>query len=519
MVWCLSPVHPFPGSHTYYIFSAGTYTVGRKGCDITVQADIGISREHAKIVVDAMTSLGSLQQMSTGFLTDVIIKDTSRYGTYVNKEVGSKKVKDLPDSQTRLKIGDILSFGTANFRLSYVPLVFFIHASEQTQAKYYLQETVSSIGACATHKWNSQCTHVIADEFSSITDNLIDAISEKTPVVHTNWIKVLAEKIIRNELPSCSLYSVNLKIEGETVKVVGPEVRERCLDGHTFVLGPTHQYKFGVKLQLLLKACSGRVLTVSEFCSGSVISPDGASDTVLLVNPPGSVKEFDCSRQLSSLSRVDEMKLVAATLSGHLDPSNILSPSILVSSSNSTDETIVADSDVEVDTVTSNQVALASQSEGIKHGEISRDNVSMMPEKMNVSTVMMSNATVIERRIRDDEPETSEHQSSDVFYSPDLIVRDLVSLTVPQSEPKLKEVNFKCFRKREIPSGNGFRDLIPFSKDPYKESDYDTDVREFIREEKKRKKMEAVAEDLFNSEKVKKRRSANTSIRSFLTHA
>ncbi|KAG9441956.1 hypothetical protein H6P81_017810 [Aristolochia fimbriata] len=520
MVWCLSPVNSFQGAQTYYIFSAGTYTVGRKGCDISVQADIGISREHAKIVVRAMTSSGSPQQMSTGFLTDVIVRDSSKYGTFVNKEAGSQKVKDLPDRQTNLKIGDLLQFGTAIFRFSYVSLIFFIHGSKQTQRDYSLQEAISSIGACATHKWNSECTHVIADEFSSVTDNLIDAISEKTPVVHTNWIKVLAEKNIRNEFPSCSLYSVNLKLEGETVELAGPEVRERCLDRHTFVMGSTHLYKFGANLQLLLRSCSGRVLTVNQFCSDGPSSPDGANDLVLLVIPAGSVKEFDCSRQLSSLSRVDELKLVAATLSGYLDPSIITAPSIQVASSNSTDETIVADSDVEVDTATSNQVALASQSEVIKQEEIPKDTVSMMLQKIFVPSDKMETATTVEKRVKDDEPETSEQQNSDIIYSSNLIVRDLNGPTVPQSKSNQKEVNFKRFRKRDIPSGNSFRDLISFCKDPYKEADQESDLREFIREEKKRKQMEAVAEDLFHNEKVKKRGSAkSTSISSFFRHA
>ena len=34
------------------------------------------------------------------------------------------------------------------------------------------------------------------------------------------------------------------------------------------------------------------------------------------------------------------------------------------------------------------------------------------------------------------------------------------------------------------------------------DSDYDKEISEYVKEEKKRKQMEAVAEDLFNTEKV-----------------
>ncbi|KAJ6867887.1 hypothetical protein NC651_033043 [Populus alba x Populus x berolinensis] len=55
-------------------------------------------------------------------------------------------------------------------------------------------------------------------------------------------------------------------------------------------------------------------------------------------------------------------------------------------------------------------------------------------------------------------------------------------------------------------SGNSFNNLIPFSKYPYKDCDYgNQDMLESVKEEKRRKQMEAIAEDLFNTEKARRR--------------
>jgi len=67
-------------------------------------------------------------------------------------------------------------------------------------------------------------------------------------------------------------------------------------------------------------------------------------------------------------------------------------------------------------------------------------------------------------------------------------------------------------------SGNSFKDLVPFARDPYRESDYDgSTMTDFMREEKQRKQMEAIAEDLFNNAKSKKRAAAGSSIHTLLT--
>ncbi|RZC71386.1 hypothetical protein C5167_034570 [Papaver somniferum] len=74
------------------------------------------------------------------------------------------------------------------------------------------------------------------------------------------------------------------------------------------------------------------------------------------------------------------------------------------------------------------------------------------------------------------------------------------------------------YLQRETESGNSYRCLIPFSKNPYRESEYGSEeVAEHVKEEKKRKQMEAISEDLFNNDKSRRRGAAGTSIRELLT--
>ncbi|KAL5697598.1 Mre11 complex subunit Nbs1 [Ranunculus cassubicifolius] len=73
-------------------------------------------------------------------------------------------------------------------------------------------------------------------------------------------------------------------------------------------------------------------------------------------------------------------------------------------------------------------------------------------------------------------------------------------------------------RSRNTPSGNSFKNLVPFARDPYRESECENDeVAEHVREEKKRKQLEAMAEDLFNSDKSKRSKAGGTSLRGILS--
>lgn len=77
-----------------------------------VNKDKGVSRVHAEIVIEEMICLEHSQK-SSNVASKVRIRDCSKYGTFINKNLNSKeKVHDFPDKETMLKDGDLVSFGT-----------------------------------------------------------------------------------------------------------------------------------------------------------------------------------------------------------------------------------------------------------------------------------------------------------------------------------------------------------------------------------------------------------------------
>ncbi|KAF3953602.1 hypothetical protein CMV_020969 [Castanea mollissima] len=561
MVWALFPVDPVSGEDKYYIFARGTYKVGRKGCDVIINKDKGVSRIHAEIVVDALNSLNPLNKRPFNTLSKVRIRDCSKYGTFINKNLGQKeKVHELPNKETTLEDGDLVSFGTGNatYKFCFVPLIFFV-CSESSQVNQPLQDKISAIGAHITHSLAQECTHVLVDQLRPVKEDVLDAIVSKKPIVLSSWVEFVAEKNIRTEIPSCSSYAPMLTVEGESIKVADPKSRENCLEGYTFLLEETNMYKFRDRLQSLLEVGGAKIVSVSGFCSSSQDLEYGDNNRMVCVIPGGSTEQSDRLKKLSSFSRVNEMDLIRAVLTGWLDQSFLISACILVSSSCSTDETVVADSDLEVETATSKQenvtvctdeaIKVVSKAETSMASEeaikfVSKDEVIKVVSKAETSMAseeavkfvsetetVMDHAAIKSKDIcgtsyRDvscgitvkiDKVDESECGNSDILFSQDLVVRETNIPSRFSTTTNNGVLNFKRFRKTNTQSGNSFNNLIPFSKHPYKDSDDgNEEMVESVKEEKKRKQMEAIAEDLFNNEKGRKRGVAG-SLRGLLT--
>ncbi|GMP32328.1 hypothetical protein CsSME_00006133 [Camellia sinensis var. sinensis] len=203
---------------------------------------------------------------------------------------------------------------------------------------------------------------------------------------------------------------------------------------------------------------------------------------------------------------------------------------VVVSSSCSTDETVVADSDVEAETAISVDMSAAvnatestiqetKEKFSTNHFNTTESTIQETKEKFSTdhaATRLESDITcpsdrdntITARRDQVDEPESG---NPDIIYSQNLIVRDTNLPASVYYSPDNGLPNFKCFRKSRTPSGNSFDNLIPFSKYPYKDSDYGSEeVVESVKEEKKRKQMEAISEDLFNNVKGRGREVAGS---------
>ncbi|XP_021892000.1 nijmegen breakage syndrome 1 protein isoform X2 [Carica papaya] len=512
-----------------------------------------------------MTSLNPLANKSSKVSSNVRIKDESKYGTFVTSEFGTKeKVNELPNKEKVLKDGDMITFGTinANYRFCFVPFIFFICCSDQSQKNHSVQDKISSIGASVTSMLSQECTHVLVDQNMLVDMDLVNAIVAKKPLVQTSWLEFMTGQRIGTEIPSCSGYTPSVTVGGVSVKVADAKARGNCLEGYTFLLESRCTYKFGDRFRFLLEVGGGKTLSTEEFSSNSQDSEYGEMTRVVYVISKGSANKFDCVNKLSSLSRVNEMDLICAVLSGNLDPSVLISPCVFISSSCSTDETVVAESDVEGETaasvpathvVASKDTPRSPRKAGSIDPEASRsdDKTDMIIVRENTSGMVAirdrvdesgyakvdDSGGMVARRDRVDESgyakvddsggmvairakfDESEDGNLDIIYSQDLIVRDS-KLTLTVSSMANKEVvNFKRFRKMHTEPGNSFGSLIPFSKYPYKDSDYENGtMAESVKEEKKRKQMEAIAEDLFNSEKGRRRGVAG-SIHGLLTRS
>ncbi|KAK9678005.1 hypothetical protein RND81_11G181300 [Saponaria officinalis] len=557
MVWGLFPADPLSGEDKYYIFAKGSYKVGRKGCDVTISSDKGVSRIHAEIIVDAMESF---EPLSSVISSKVRIRDCSKYGTVIgrNSEV-KERVHECPGREMYLKDGDLLSFGTgtATYRFSYIPLKFYLCNFTSSQGTTSTQDRVSSIGASVTHEWTTECTHVIVDPFMPVTDGIIDAIFSKKPLVLSTWLEFVATNRICHDIPSYSSYIPTLTLDGASVTVADYRTRENCLRGYIFLLDSANKYRFQDRMLSLLEVSGAKVISVEDFDSNSQDLQEAETNRLVFVNPSVSADNF---RHRNTFSKVNEINLISAVISGYLDPSIIVSPSIVISSSCSTGETIVADSDAETEPETESATSkhptmtnIAAVKEcdttemrtfktrmdrpsktdqtieikphNIKKTNFDKETISHEQKEVyhakssatSLGSDKVTHFVESNRALASAKVENMESSNADILYSQNLIVRDMIPQVSRNSYSQDGVINFKRFRKTNTQSGNSFGNLVPFSKHPYTDSDYNKEVIEYVKEEKRRKQMEAMAEDLFNTEKGRRRGVAG-SLRGLLGH-
>ncbi|XP_021746816.1 nijmegen breakage syndrome 1 protein-like isoform X2 [Chenopodium quinoa] len=503
MVWGFFPVNPLSGEEKYYIYTKGTYKVGRKGCDVNIANDKGVSRIHAEIIVDIMESLKPFDKRSSSVSSKVRIRDCSKYGTFIVKDSGRKeKVHDSPGKEIYLKDGDLVKFGSGDltYRFSYVPLNFYLCNFTSSQRTPFTQDKISSIGACVSREWTKECTHVLVDPFMPVTEEVIDIVLAKKPVILSTWLEIIAGTRIHNEIPSYSQYIPTLTLDGESVSIADTRTRENCLKGYTFVLGSANKYRFKDRVQSLLEFAGAKVLSITDFDNN--IQDQVETDKCLaLVIPADSAEKFCLD---SSLSKVNEIKLISAVLSGYLDPS------IIMSSSNS---------DAEAET--SNHPSVICEELGMQNntkkfsGTETTDCMNIDKKSANKDALSPEVGKALsflepKREVANARNDDLESWNLDILYSQKLIVRNTNTNVSVSSVSDGEVINFKCFRKTNLQSGNSYSNLVPYSKYPYTDSDYDKEVVEYVKDEKKRKQMEAMAEDLFKNERGRRRRVAGS---------
>ncbi|MGH0185442.1 UNVERIFIED_CONTAM: hypothetical protein FKN15_026090 [Acipenser sinensis] len=141
-----------PGDRPYYLTVGVEYVVGRKNCAILLQSDQSISRVHAYLTVNSPAASQS-QASTTPTLT---LKDTSKYGTFVNEE------RLQNDTQRLLQPGDRVTFGVfhSKFRVEYKSLIVCSSCLDG-QGRIALTQSVQQLGGCVVNNWTQDSTHLV----------------------------------------------------------------------------------------------------------------------------------------------------------------------------------------------------------------------------------------------------------------------------------------------------------------------------------------------------------------------
>uniref|UniRef100_A0A8B9QEA1 Nibrin n=1 Tax=Apteryx owenii TaxID=8824 RepID=A0A8B9QEA1_APTOW len=249
----------------YRLLVGTEYVVGRKNCAILIQDDQSISRSHAVLTVSRPETTLS-QSLSVPLLT---IKDTSKYGTFVN---GSK----LSGTSRTLQSGDRVNFGVfeSKFRVEYESLVVCSSCLD-IAGKTALNQAIQQLGGLVVNEWTTECTHLVMVSIK-VTVKTICALICGRPIIKPEFFVELIKAIqSRQQL---------LAPENFYPPVDEPSIGTEKLD-----LSEHHERKkiFSGKTFLFLTAKQHKKLSPAVILGGgeAKLMTEGRKETSLLVAP------------------------------------------------------------------------------------------------------------------------------------------------------------------------------------------------------------------------------------------
>jgi nijmegen breakage syndrome protein 1 len=196
-MWTIVPIRA-EGEHqdrVLHLLGRGTYHVGRRGCEILLEKDKSISRRHAAIVVGP---LPRSQLANTKFRPQIVIKDSSKYGTFL---IGDNDTK-LPEGvETELRDSTIVRFGLlhTNMRIMYLPIVLCTSRLSPQQLET-LCENAAVIGAHVLPQFTEECTHLVMSQIM-FSPKLFQALIVGAHIVTPQWL----DAVRALERPECAL--------------------------------------------------------------------------------------------------------------------------------------------------------------------------------------------------------------------------------------------------------------------------------------------------------------------------
>ncbi|XP_063307338.1 nibrin [Pelobates fuscus] len=243
------------GGETYHFLTGSEYVVGRKNCAILIQDDQSISRSHSVLSVShSLSNLGHPHIIPT-----LTIKDSSKYGTFINGEKMESSVAK------NLESGDKVTFGVFNSKycVQYDPLVISsscLAGSEKTS----LNEFVLLLGGHILGNWTEKCTHLVMNSIK-VTIKTICALICCRPIVLPEYfnqlIKSIRQKQTRPALTSFIPSIDEPSIKSESVDLSNNAKRKDIFKGKVFIFLNAKQYR---KLSPAITFGSGEAKLLKE---------------------------------------------------------------------------------------------------------------------------------------------------------------------------------------------------------------------------------------------------------------
>ncbi|KAI1885490.1 hypothetical protein AGOR_G00204230 [Albula goreensis] len=263
-MWKLKPIDA--GGESYCLLPGAQYVVGRKNCDVLLQNDQSISRVHAQLTVTTRSSSQTA--------TVLTVKDSSKYGTFLNEE------RLTGDSPKVLQSGDRLTFGVfhSKFKVEFEPLVVCSSCLDG-EGKMSLCQDVQLLGGHLVSSWTPESTHLVMPSLK-VTIKTICALICCRPIVVPAFFSEL-RKALQQKLPLPKFQSFYPDIDEPTLNKedvdlnMRPE-RRSLFHGKTFIFLSAKQHK--------------RLATVVGFGGGqSKLLEVGSLPTSVLESPSSCV--------------------------------------------------------------------------------------------------------------------------------------------------------------------------------------------------------------------------------------
>ncbi|XP_063155534.1 nibrin [Candoia aspera] len=285
-MWKLCPADEAGGGQLYRLLVGVEYVVGRKNCGILIQNDQSMSRSHAILSVNH--SQVNLSQSSS--FPELTLKDTSKYGTFVNGE-------RLPNGNTMtLRSGDRITFGVfeSKYRVEYEPLVVCSSCLDVSQ-KSGLNKNILQLGGHVVNEWKEDCTH-LAMVSVKVTVKTICALICGRPILKPGYFDELIKAIqAKQQLPLPERFFPQVdepSIENERIDLTKCPRRRTIFRGKTFIFLTAKQH---AKLNSAIKLGGGeaKLLTVKTEEAAALIASNTCVIEVGSTNSQPSVSAWD----------------------------------------------------------------------------------------------------------------------------------------------------------------------------------------------------------------------------------